>query len=256
MTDFGTKDGNTGVMKGVIYGIIPDVKIVDISHYIAPQNIREAAWVLDRQIFYFPKNSVHVVVVDPGVGTQRRPIAAQIGSQFVVGPDNGVFTPLLMRAERKGWPVKIVHTDKPEYWLPEISDIFHGRDIFSPVGAHLAAGVPLEKLGTLIDDPVRIEFPIPTRSDNVVVGTIIHIDNFGNVISNIHREDLAGVNIDQVLFADVTIKGMARTFGDGQIGDLIALYTSTGYVMASVVNGNAAEFFQPEIGAEVRVIGS
>ena len=155
-TDFGTEDGNVGVMKGVIWGIAPKAQIADISHLVSPQNIHMAAFILNRHVYYFPEGTIHIVVVDPGVGTERRPIAAQIGPQRFVGPDNGVFTPMYKRAEKEGWPVKIVHTNKPKYWGDKISDIFHGRDIFSPVGAHLAAGVPLEALGTEIDDPIQI----------------------------------------------------------------------------------------------------
>ena len=163
-TDFGTRDGNVGVMKGVIYGIQPQARIIDLSHEIEPQNIHQAAWVLQRQVFYFPDNTVHVVVVDPGVGTARRPIAARVGTQFLVGPDNGVFTPLYERAEAEGWPLEIVHTNKPDYWLADISNVFHGRDIFSPVGAHLASGAALGDVGQTINDVIRMRWPKPQRS--------------------------------------------------------------------------------------------
>lgn len=246
-TDFGTKDGFVGVMKGVILGIAPDAKIVDISHEIGAQNVREAAVVLARQVFYFPEGSIHIVVVDPGVGTQRRPIAAQIGPQLFVGPDNGVFTLLYERAEEQGWPVKVVHTDNPAYWLDTISKVFHGRDIFSPVGAHLASGVPLEKLGRVIDDPKRIEIPKPQPSETGIVGEVNHIDRFGNVISNIHRKDMHAKQAAKVRVKDTKVVGMVNTFGDRPQGDLIALYSSNDYVTLSEVNGNAAA----RIGAQV-----
>src|SRR5512138_1996987 len=117
MTDFGIKDGNVGVMKGVIWGIAPEAQIADLSHLITPQNIREAALILLRSAPYFPENSIHVVVVDPGVGTSRRPMAAKIGTQYYVGPDNGTITLLLERAEKEGWETEFVHLTKPEYWL-------------------------------------------------------------------------------------------------------------------------------------------
>ncbi len=251
MTDFSTRDGNVGVMKGVIWGIAPEAKIADLSHLIEPQNVSQAALILDWQVFYFPDNTVHIVVVDPGVGTQRRPIAAQIGSQRFVGPDNGIFTLLYERAEMEGWTITVVHTNKPKYWLPEISNVFHGRDIFSPVGAHLASGVPLEELGDLIDDPVRISIPKPQRTENGVRGEINHIDHFGNLISNIHQDDLA--HLDDLSQVEVrlcgsTIEGIVRTFGEREPGELIALFDSTGYLFAAVVNGSGAESLNPKIG--------
>jgi S-adenosylmethionine hydrolase len=252
MTDFGTRDGNVGVMKGVIWGIAPQAQIADLTHEIEPQNIRQAAYRLS-QTFYFPENSIHMVVVDPGVGTTRRPIAAQIGPQRFVGPDNGVLSAVIERAEREQWPVRIVYLNKPEYWLPKVSDVFHGRDIFSPVAAHLAAGVSLEALGTLIDDPVRIPLPQPQRTETGIAGEVIHIDYFGNVASNIHRDHLAPLGEAKVTLNGVTIEGIGRTFGERQPGELIALYTSTDYLMVSVVNGNGAERLKARIGDKLEI---
>ena len=253
-TDFGTRDGTVGVMKGVIWNIAPDVQLADISHEIEPQNILQAAIVISRSVLYYPENTIHVVVVDPGVGTERRPIAAQIGPQRFVGPDNGVFSGLYEQAEQENWPVKIVHTDKPDYWLPKISDIFHGRDIFSPVAAHWAAGVPLEDLGAVIDDPVRITLPRPQRTERGWVGEVIHIDHFGNIISNIHRSNLADFGEVTVTLNGVTIEGLVRTFGQRPPGELIALYTSTDYLMVSVVNGSGADRIEAQIGQKVEVL--
>jgi S-adenosylmethionine hydrolase len=241
-------------MKGVIWGIAPEAKIADISHLVGPQNIREAAYILARQVFYFPENTVHIVVVDPGVGTQRRPIAAQIGPQRFVGPDNGVFSPLYTRAEREGWPVEIVHTDNPEYWGEKISDIFHGRDIFSPVGAHFATGVPLSKLGTPIEDPVRLELPDPQQTRDGIVGEVIRIDHFGNIISNIHRDEMDHLGEVKVSLRDLTINGLVRTFGEREAGDLIALYSSTDYLIVSEVNGDAQKRLGAEVGDAIEVI--
>jgi hypothetical protein len=253
-TDFGVRDGNVGVMRGVIWGIAPDAKIADISHLIGPQNIRQAAYILARHVYYFPKNTVHVVVVDPGVGTHRRPIAAQIGSQRFVGPDNGVFSPMYALAEREGWPVEIVHTDKPKYWGEKISDIFHGRDIFSPVGAHLAAGVPLKDLGTPVDDPVRIHLPDPKPTEKGIIGEVIHIDHFGNIASNIHRDEMSDLGEVKVTLLDVTLDGLVRTFGEREPGELIALYSSTDYLIVSEVNGDAQARIGAEIGDVIEVV--
>ena len=176
LTDFGIRDGAVGLMKGVIWRIAPEAKIADLSHTVAPQNLQEAAVVLRFGAPYFPQGTIHVVVVDPGVGTYRRPIAARLGDYYFVGPDNGVFTPLLELAEAAARPVEIVHTNKPQYWLPEVSQIFHGRDIFSPVGAHLAAGVSLAELGTPIDDPILLSLPQPQRMENGWRGEVSFIE--------------------------------------------------------------------------------
>jgi len=253
MTDFGTRDGNVGVMKGVIWNIAPEAKIADLSHEIDPQHIRQAAFVLGRHAFYFPENTIHVVVVDPGVGTERRPIAAQIGPQRFVGPDNGVCTLMLERAERNYWPVKLVHLNKPEYWLTKVSDIFHGRDIFSPAAAHLAGGASLDDLGVAIDDPVRIPIPQPRRTPQGWLGEVVYIDRFGNIASNIHRDDLAGLGEVTVTLAGITIKGLVRTFGERRPGELIALYSSNDYLIVSVVNGNAAAEIKASVGDAIEV---
>ena len=253
-TDFGTEDGNVGVMKGVIWGIAPGVQIADISHQVAPQNIRQAAFILARQVFYFPEGTVHVVVVDPGVGTARRPIAARIGTQFFVGPDNGVFSPLYLRAEKEGWPLEIVHTNRVEFWREEISNVFHGRDIFSPVGAHLALGIQLADLGEPIQDPLRIAWVKPQRHENTLVGEVIHIDHFGNMFVNITAEHLAGLTVIAVQVGDYRLSGMTKTFGDKAPGELIALYSSTQELLVAQVNGNAAKTMHAKIGDTVEVL--
>ncbi|MGB9641528.1 MAG: SAM hydrolase/SAM-dependent halogenase family protein, partial [Anaerolineales bacterium] len=142
-TDFGLKDGNVGAMKGVIWKIAPSAQIADISHLISPQNVTEAALVIYRAARFYPPGTIHMVVVDPGVGTDRRPIAGLIGDQYVVGPDNGVFTRMMLAAESLGKPMRFVHLNRPEFWLPQVSYVFHGRDIFAPAAAHLAAGMSL-----------------------------------------------------------------------------------------------------------------
>jgi S-adenosyl-L-methionine hydrolase (adenosine-forming) len=266
MTDFGIKDGNVGVMKGVIWGIAPAAQISDLSHMIAPQNVREAALILQRSALFFPENSIHVVVVDPGVGTARRPMAAKIGSQYYVGPDNGTITMLLEHAEKEGWKTRFVHLDKVEYWLPTVSYVFHGRDIFSPVAAHLSMGVPLTSLGTSFDNPVRLELPKPVKTETPAggrgtggwMGEIIHIDHFGNVASNIRAENLGEALKDKekvnVRLAGVEIHGLTNTFGERPVGELIALMGSTGNLIVSVVNGNAQARLDVKVGDPFEVV--
>ncbi|GAB4484206.1 MAG: SAM-dependent chlorinase/fluorinase [Anaerolineales bacterium] len=252
MTDFGLKDGNVGVMKGVIWKIAPQAQISDLSHLIAPQNIREAALILYRSAPYFPENSIHVVVVDPGVGTARRPMAAQIGSQYYVGPDNGTITLLLEQAEQAGGETRFVHLDKPEYWLPNVSYVFHGRDIFAPAAAHLAMGVPLTTLGTAFDNPLRLELPKPEKTAAGWKGEVIHIDHFGNVASNIRVENLGEAlkakEKIHVRLAGIEIHGLVNTFGERAPGEVVALMGSTGHLIVSVVNGNAQARLNVKVG--------
>ena len=239
-------------MKGVIWGICPEAQISDLSHMISPQNILEAALILARSATYFPKDSIHVVVVDPGVGTARHPMAARIGDWYYVGPDNGILTMLLERAEHEGWTTEFVHLDKPGYWLPQVSHVFHGRDIFAPCAAHLARGVPLRELGTLIHDPVRLEVPKPERTSTGWRGEVIHIDHFGNAASNIRVEHLDEALDKKASFTvkicGTEIHGLVNTFGERAPGELIALFGSTGNLIVSVVNGSAASRLGVKVG--------
>jgi S-adenosyl-L-methionine hydrolase (adenosine-forming) len=255
MTDFGLKDGNVGVMKGVILGIAPQAQIVDISHLIPAQNVAEAALILLRSALYFPSETIHIVVVDPGVGTARRPMAARLGSQLFVGPDNGVITLLLEYAEQQGWPTEFVHLDKPQFWLPKVSHVFHGRDIFAPTAAHLANGKTLAEVGRPITDPIRLALPKPTQTPTGWRGEIIHIDHFGNAASNIRVEHLAEVDQRKITvqLGGMTIAGLVQTFGERAPGEVVALYGSTGNLIISVVNGRAAEQFGIKIGDPLTV---
>ena len=252
-TDFGLKDGNVGVMKGVIWGFEPGTQIADLSHLIGAQNVSEAALILLRSAPYFPQGSIHVVVVDPGVGTVRRPLAGCIGGRYFVGPDNGVVTRWLESAESQGLPVSFVHLDQPRYWLPDVSHVFHGRDIFAPVAAHLAAGVPLEALGTPIHDLVRLQLPKPERTPVGWRGEVIHIDHFGNVASNIRGEHLQGQRAATVCLCGVNIDGMVQTFGERPMGELVALLGSTDNLIVAEVNGSAAQRLQAKVGDAVEV---
>lgn len=258
MTDFGIKDGTVGVMKGVIWSICPSAQISDLSHVVQAQNIREAAYIFARSIPYYPKGSIHVVVVDPGVGTARRPMAAQIGDWFYVGPDNGTVTGLLERAEQEGWQTTFIELNERKYWLPTISFVFHGRDIFSPVAAHLANGVPLQQLGSPFDNPVRLELPKPRRTDNGWRGEVTHIDHFGNLSTNIRVEHLGEamkrMETISVKLNGHQIHGMVNTFGERPVGELIALIGSTGNLGVSIVNGSALQILGTKIGDPVDVV--
>lgn len=254
LTDFGLKDGYVGVMKGVIWGIAPQVQIADITHQIHPQNVREGALALGRVASFFPPGAIHLAVVDPGVGTQRRPIAARLGEQYFVGPDNGLCTALLEQARRSGAGEQFIHLDRSQYWLPEISKVFHGRDIFSPVAAHLANGVPLAELGSPIQDPRLLEFPQPQRVGAGWRGEIIQVDNFGNLSTNLTRQNLAGMSPVVVRIAGRQIRGLVNTFGDAQPGELVAMFGEADDLAISIVNGNAAAALSVGIGEPVEVV--
>lgn len=256
-TDFGIKDGNVGVMKGVIWSICPSAQIADISHMIAPQNIPEASLVLARSAPYFPAGTIHLVVVDPGVGTERRPMAAKLGNWYFVGPDNGTITHLLEGARAQNWSCDYVALDNPRFWLGDVSHVFHGRDVFSPVAAHLANGVPLLELGAPFFDPVVLDLPQPRLNDRTWHGEIIHVDHFGNAASNIRSEhlapDLGAKSEIRVNLGSTTIHGLVDTFGEREPGELVSLLGSTGNLIVSVVNGNAASRLGLRVGAPIEV---
>jgi hypothetical protein len=254
LTDFGLKDGYVGVMKGVIWGIASQVQIADITHHIHPQNVPEGALALGRVASFFPTGAIHLAVVDPGVGTQRRPIAARLGEQFFVGPDNGLCTLLVEKARRSGAGTQFVHLDQPRYWLAEISKVFHGRDIFSPVAAHLANGVPLAELGSPIQDPHLLDFPQPQRVGAGWRGIIMHVDAFGNLATNLERRHIPAGSRLTIIIGGVQITRLVSTFGDGAVDQLVALFDSAGKLSICVVNGNAAKRLKVGGGDPMEVI--
>jgi hypothetical protein len=253
LTDFGLKDGNVGVMKGVILGIAPEVNLIDLSHFIQPQNIAEAAVILARSAPYFPPGTIHLYVVDPGVGTSRRPLAARLGEHYFVGPDNGLLTPLMERAAARHEQAIFVHLDRRETWRVEVSHVFHGRDIFAPCAARLALGLPLEALGTPLSDPVRLAFPQPETTAAGWRGEVIHIDHFGNISTNLQRWHLGAPPGIIVRLAGQAVPGLFNTFGDRPPGELIALYGSTGSLIIAQVNGSAAAFLGAHPGDPVEI---
>jgi len=253
-TDFGITNGFVGTMKGVIYGIAPNVKIVDITQLVSPQDVREGAYAIWRAVPFFPPGSVHVGVVDPGVGTRRRPIGARLGDQYFIAPDNGLLTPLILDAERDGKIVEFVHLDNPKYWLPKVSNTFHGRDIFAPTGAHLAAGVPLGELGPSITDPIRLDLPRPEKTENGWLAHVTIIDIFGNLTTDLPAEALEGRRDVLVRIHDREIEGIIESYGHREIGDLVAVVDSEYYIEVAVVNGSAAKLLGAQVGDVVEVI--
>lgn len=256
LTDFGEKDGYIGVLKGVIWSIAPHVQIADLTHEVEPQNIRQGALVLAQAAPFFPDGTIHVAVIDPGVGTTRRPIALRTGNQFFVGPDNGIFSWVLKQSENRVSTFEAVALDNPAYWLPLISRSFHGRDIFAPVAAHIANGRLLSELGTPIYDLVQIPFPMPVRTSDGWLGEIISIDHFGNLITNLQEHHIKSKERATLILGDFTINGISETFGSNTLGDLMAMIDSSGQLSVAVARGNAAYRTKAKVGDPVQLLDS
>jgi S-adenosylmethionine hydrolase len=262
MTDFGEEDGYVGIMKGVIQGIAPGAVMIDLSHGIPPQDVLAGALTLHRAVEYFPPESVFVCVVDPGVGTRRRSIAARLGRQYYVGPDNGLLTLWLEQAEKQRLPVAMVELDRPHMWRDAISNSFHGRDIYAPCAAHLARGTALADLGSPIQDPICLDIPQPAPTNRGWSGMILHVDHFGNLATNIERKHLvafaADINLGipdvLVRYGEYTINGISATFGEARPGTLTAIIDSAGRLSLALVNGNARDYLGAEIGDMVHVL--
>jgi hypothetical protein len=273
-TDFGVQDPYVGVMKGVMARIAPGVPFVDITHAVPPQDVRSAAYVLWAALPYFPAESVHLVVVDPGVGTARRPIAARTPWGTLVGPDNGVFSYVWAAAapRRQGAaPGDVVALEAPAYRRPAVSQTFHGRDIFAPAAAHLARGVPLADLGPPVPDPQRLPLPSLTVTETRITGAVIYIDRFGNAVTGIGRLVWDGglLRLDPA-FGDalsatinaarvrVRVTGqdlgpVRRTYGAVAPGAALALVGSTGMLEIAVNQGHGAQALDLAVGDEVTI---
>jgi S-adenosyl-L-methionine hydrolase (adenosine-forming) len=241
LTDFGTRDTFVGVIKGVIWNIAPGVQIADLTHEISPQNVMEGALAIADAAPYFPAGTIHVCVVDPGVGTARRPMVASIGGQYFIGPDNGLFSLLIAKAEDYTNPPVYMALTQTRFWLPQVSSSFHGRDIFAPVAAHLAKGTKMEELGEPFDRPVLISIPRPQKTEKGWSGQVMRVDHFGNLETNLTRAQLAGSEHVKISIQDKTLQGVATTFGSRPAGELTAMIDSGGHLSIAVVNGSAAK---------------
>lgn len=251
LTDFGLKDVYVGVMKGIIAQINPHLTVVDLTHQIPPQNIAAARFNLINAYPYFPTGTVHIAVVDPGVGSHRRGIAVQLDEGFLVGPDNGLFSGVLNQTR----VVEAVELTNPEYWRTPIpSSTFHGRDIFAPVGAHLASGVAIAQLGESIDPNtlVQLALPEPTLTASGIAGCIQYIDHFGNLVTNIPGTEVQG-KIWSVAIGDRTITS-SQTYSDRPLGEAVALIGSHGWVEIAVNGGSAQQALQIDWALPIEVV--
>lgn len=249
-TDFGLKDSYVAQMKGVIRSINPDVEIVDITHQVPPQDVRGASYILDSVIDSFPKKTIHVIVVDPGVGSDREIIAAEINSQYWISPDNG----LLTFPAKRFTPKKIITLTNDDYWQQNISSTFHGRDIMAPVAAHLGLGVPLSSLGEKINtEPILLDQNSPSITENEIHGEVIWIDHFGNLITDITPDEFKNSFTDSSVITvnNVKINRISKYFSEKKIGEPLAYIGSSGRLEIAIRNGNAAENMNIKPGQKV-----
>ncbi len=254
LTDFGPADPYVAAMKGVALGVNPEVLLVDISHEVAPHDIVGAAYLLAWSFAYFPPRTVHVAVVDPGVGSERRILAAEIHGQFLMAPDNG----LLSVALKQSPPTRLISVTNSAYFRHPVSMTFHGRDIFAPVAAHLSLGVDLGQMGRPVHDPILLDEAQPHGVGGALEGTVVHVDRFGNLVTNISRRDIETLDPTgqaplRLEIADSVISGVKRTYAEVGIGKLLAVVGSSGLLEISANRRSAADILGAGRGTTVRV---
>ncbi len=256
-TDFGYDDPFVGVMKGVILKINPEARIVDLTHGIRPQDIQEAAFTIGLNYRYFPMDTIHVVVVDPGVGSARRPLLVFSENHFFIGPDNGVFSHIY-RAKHE--TLQVIHIAADHYFLQKRSPTFQGRDLFAPVAAWFSRGLQMEKFGDPITDYRSINIPFPGTEDGRVIGSVIHIDRFGNAMTNISRADLAGLTGQSAGNFRVLLRGsevpLRNYYHEAKDDRLYSLVNSSEYLEFFVSGGNASLQYQVSVGDRVEVVSA
>ena len=265
-TDFGLSDPYAGVMKGVVLGINPRATMVDLTHQIQPQNVRQAAFVLGTSYRFFPAEAIHVVVVDPGVGTGRRAVLLATPAGRFLAPDNGVLSHVLGDylddpPERPGrvdvpFALAAYNLTSSRYWLHSVSQTFHGRDIFAPAAAHLSLGVRPGELGEPVSDLVWLPAPRPAYEGHRIQGEVVNVDHFGNLVSNVPSGALAGDGGIEVTIKGRRIAGLSRTYQEGEQtleGGLAALVGSHGYLEIAVRNGSAALALGADVGEPVHI---
>jgi len=253
LTDFGTKDSYVASIKGVILSINPHCLVVDITHQVSPHDIQEGAFILANAYSYFPKGTIHLSVVDPGVGGARKPILLVTQNYFFIGPDNGLFT-LVAQRERVTQVVVLI---EQRYFLSKVSKTFHGRDLFAPVAAHLSLGIKPVTFGHEMNTIIKIGFQKPMLKEGKLLGEILHIDTFGNLVSNIDKENLFRFTKGQPLVIRAggkTISGLKEGYWEGKKGETIALLGSSGFLEISVREGNAQKMLKLKRGDQIAII--
>ena len=273
-SDFGTSDGYAGAMKGAVLGVNSAAAVVDISHDVPPQDVAHGAFVLAGGCLSFTPAAIHVCVVDPGVGTERKALLLDTPIGRFLAPDNGLLTMVLARycldsgVEPAVGPARAVMApgqgkvpagcnafslDRPEYWRHPVSETFHGRDVFAPVAGHLSLGARSEDVGSEVDDIVWLNFPSPEKRNGAIEGSVVYVDRFGNLTTNIRRSDLPGGKIEAEV-GGATVRGLSSAYADGP--DLVALIGSEGFLEVAERYGNAARMLAVGVGAPVTVMAS
>ena len=245
-TDFGTRDPWVAIMKGVILGIAPGARLIDVTHEVAPHDVLEAALALEAAAPFFSEGTVHLAVVDPGVGSARRGLVVSTGGHWFVGPDNGVFTPFLDDA--RGW--RAIELTAPWCRAEVVSPTFHGRDVFAPAAAHLARGVSLERFGPDVRDPVRLPWPGASREADLVRGEVVHVDRFGNLTTSLRAEDVSSGDVAEIAGRELAIVGTYSELAPGGLGAVIG---SAGRLEIAAREGRAAALLSLGRGAAVVV---
>lgn len=251
-TDFGPGSIYVAAMKGVLLSINPEIRLLDLSHQVLPQNLRHVAYFLRATLPFYPAEALHVVVVDPGVGTARDILYVELAGLRLLAPDNGCWTALLEDGRQ---PERVLRLAEPRYWRPTVSATFHGRDIFAPVAGHLSLGLDPALLGPPVDHWVKLELPQPRLSASELVGEIVFIDDFGNLISNIPGPVLRAWQ-DQpvhIRLGEQVIQRRVRTYGEAEPGTPVCLVSSVETVEIAVVQGHAARQLGAEVGTPLRL---
>ncbi len=256
LTDFGLSDPYVGIMKGIIADIAPAATVIDLTHLIPPQDIWQGALVLERSYEYFPTGTIHLAVIDPGVGSNRHAIVLQADHYLFVGPDNGLFTFVIKKARANDRPVKAYRLDNPHFRLEPVSPVFHGRDLFAPAAAYLANGALPQEFGEEVENPVELPISEPEPTDRGWMGEVWSVDHFGSLETNLNGELLLGCNPKKIkiIVADRVITRWVTTFSEGTQNELIALLNSAGRLSISVVNGNASKTLTAGVGTPVELI--
>ncbi|MSQ21750.1 MAG: S-adenosyl-l-methionine hydroxide adenosyltransferase [Dehalococcoidia bacterium] len=262
LTDFGLADAYVGAMKGVILGVNPGATLIDLTHDVSPQDVLQGAFLLSTAWRYFPAGTIHVAVVDPGVGTERRALLLEAHGHLFLAPDNGLLSFILPPEDADAPLYQPYRASLPQgyrayaltssrYWRHPVSATFHGRDIFAPMAGHLSLGVAPKDVGDPVDSLIRLVIPVPSWRDGQLVGYVLHIDRFGNVVTTVPEAALVGHDDVVVEIAGATVRGLVHTYAEAN--GLAALIGSHGYLEFALTNGNAAKLLGVKVGDEVKV---
>jgi S-adenosyl-L-methionine hydrolase (adenosine-forming) len=252
-TDYGYQDPFVGIMKGVIFGINPDARVIDLSHGIPPQDLMAAALVLRHSTRFFPRGTIHVTVVDPGVGTDRRALLVESEGDFFIGPDNGILSLAIEGREAS----EIIDLRNEVYHLKPTSTTFHGRDIFAAVAGYLSLGIPAQDFGTRVNSLKKLAWPEVTKSQGTIQGRIVYVDRFGNLITNVQERDLKPLQKEKVAIStgNLTIHGLSTNYHSGAERGYVALINSWGLLEISLFEGNAQLRSGAKVGDGVQIQG-